>query len=215
MDRGGDERRRSSPRARPARRDDLGVDLHLLDLDKYEHRLHYDVISNGVLWFLFHDLFDTVRRPRVRPPLPRGLGRLRLGERVVRDAAAAVAPEGDIVLVQDYQLALVPAQLRALRPDLRIVHFTHTPFCGPDGIRLLPTDVAEPLCASLAGGPAGFHTPPLGRVVRRVGARGARRGRRPMQPFAASLGPDVDALARSRAEPATRDAAGSARRRRR
>ena len=28
------------------------------------HTLHYDVVSNGVLWFLFHDLFDRVRRPR-------------------------------------------------------------------------------------------------------------------------------------------------------
>ena len=28
--------------------------------------------------------------------------------------------------------------LRERRPDLRIVHFTHTPFCGPDDIRVLP-----------------------------------------------------------------------------
>ena len=27
-------------------------------------RLHYDVVSNGVLWFLHHGLFDLARRPR-------------------------------------------------------------------------------------------------------------------------------------------------------
>ena len=42
----------------------LDVDLHLLDLEPAVHRMHYDVISNGVLWFLHHDMFDRVRRPR-------------------------------------------------------------------------------------------------------------------------------------------------------
>ena len=62
------------------------------------------------------------------------------------------------MLVQDYQLSLVPGQLRAQRPDLRVLHFAHTPFCEPDGMRVLPTDIAEALCGSLASAPAGFHT---------------------------------------------------------
>src|SRR5436305_11126912 len=41
-----------------------GLDLHLLDLDPTLHRMHYDVISNAVLWFLHHGLFDLARRPR-------------------------------------------------------------------------------------------------------------------------------------------------------
>ena len=109
------------------------------------------------------------------------------------------------MLVQDYQLALVPAQLRARRPDLKIVHFMHTPFCGPDGIRLLPTDVAELLCRSLASGPAGFHTNRWAAsyvaTTRAVLGDGAA-----MQPFKAALGPDVDALMEMAAEPETREA---------
>ena len=62
------------------------------------------------------------------------------------------------MLVQDYQLALVPGFLREPRPDLRVVHFTHTPFCGPNSIRVLPTDVAARLCGSMAAAPCGFHT---------------------------------------------------------
>ena len=69
----------------------------------------------------------------------------------------------------------------------------HTPFCGPDGIRLLPTDVAELLCRSLASGPAGFHTNRWAAsyvaATRAVLGDGAA-----MQPFKAALGPDVDAL---------------------
>ena len=48
------------------------------------HRLHYDVVSNGVLWFVLHDLFDTRAPTAVRHPLPRGVGRVRRGERGVR-----------------------------------------------------------------------------------------------------------------------------------
>ena len=90
--------------------------------------------------------------------------------------ADAAAPKATIVLVQDYQLALVAAQLRELRPDLRIVHFTHTPFCGPDDIRVLPDDVAEALCALAGRRPGRLPHRALGRTRTGIGARGARRG---------------------------------------
>ena len=156
--------------------DDLGVDLHLLDLDPQLHRLHYDVVSNGVLWFVLHDLFDTVRRPRFDIRFREAWDAYVAVNDAFASATDAAAGEGEIVLVQDYQLALVPAQLRARRPDLKIVHFMHTPFCGPDGIRQLPTDVAESLCGSLAGGPAGFHT---NRWAASYVAANARSPRRP------------------------------------
>ena len=44
------------------------------------------------------------------------------------DAAASVAARGATVWVHDYQLQLVPAMLRARRPDLRIGFFLHIPF---------------------------------------------------------------------------------------
>ncbi|WP_157430174.1 trehalose-6-phosphate synthase [Actinomadura oligospora] len=52
---------------------------------------------------------------------------VRLNERYAR-AAAAAAAEGAVVWVQDYELQLVPAILRRLRPDLRIGFFLHAPF---------------------------------------------------------------------------------------
>ena len=108
------------------------------------------------------------RRPRFDDHFREAWDGVRRGERRrsptrVADAAA----EGDSVLVQDYQLALVPGMVRAARPDLRVVHFTHTPFCGPNSIRVLPTDVAEALCASMASVPCGFHTARWARGVRR------------------------------------------------
>ena len=63
------------------------------------------------------------------------------------------AGAGDVVLVNDYQLGLTAARLRDLRPDLRIVNFTHTPFCGPDDLRVLPAYATDDLCRILIGNP--------------------------------------------------------------
>lgn len=63
------------------------------------------------------------------------------------------------MLVQDYHLALVPGMLRVLRPDLRIAHFTHTPWASPDSLRILPQYVVEELSWGMLGADLlGFHT---------------------------------------------------------
>ena len=137
---------------------DLDLRVRLLDLDPDEHRMHYDVVANGVLWFLHHGMFDRTRRPRFDRRFRDAWEAFVAVNQRFTDAVAQSAPEGDIVLVQDYQLTLCAGQLRAQRPDLRVVHFTHTPFAGPDDYALLPTDIGADLCAALASGPAGFHT---------------------------------------------------------
>lgn len=184
-----------------------GFDLQLLDLDPRAHGLHYDLVSNATLWPLHHGLFDLVRRPR----FDRRFGEAWDAYVAVNEAfAAAVAKgagEGEVVLVQDYQLALVPGALRRDRPDLRVVHFTHTPFCGPDSIRVLPDAVSAALCASMAAVPAGFHTR---RWVRNYEASvrevlGPEAPSAP--PFVAPLGPDPDDLAAAAASDETRAAA--------
>jgi trehalose 6-phosphate synthase len=174
--------------------DELDIDLRLVALDPEQHAMHYDVVSNGVLWYLFHDLFDHTRRPRFDRHFRDAWGAYRRVNYLFAEAAAEAAAERDIVLVNDYQLALTGARLRDLRPDLRIVHFTHTPFCGADQLRALPADAAHELCAALAGDPAGFHTERWARAYNDC-ARDVLGPGAPVAPtFAASLGPDVDAL---------------------
>ena len=41
--------------------------VRLLGIDPETYRLAYDVISNQVLWFLHHGLYDLPREPRLRP----------------------------------------------------------------------------------------------------------------------------------------------------
>jgi trehalose 6-phosphate synthase len=186
--------------------DGLDVNLRLVDLDPALHRMHYDVISNRVLWFLFHGLFDRVRRPRFDLHFRDAWdGYVTVNEEFAREIAEH-APQRDIVLVQDLHLALVPAALRRLRPDLRVVHFTHTPFCGPDDIRMLPDDVARSLCRSLGACASGFHTTRWARTFAES-ARVALDGEAFNAPFAASLGPDAASLEDVAGSPETRAAA--------
>ena len=187
--------------------DDLDIDLRLVALDHELHTMHYDVVSNGALWFLFHDLFDRVRRPRFDHHFREAWEAYRTVNAAFADATAEAAGTGDVVLVNDYQLSLTAARLRDLRPDLRIVNFTHTPFCGPDDLRVLPGYASDDLCTALARIPAGFHCSRWARAydesVRNVLGRDAA-----IEPsFAASLGPDVAALEQVAAGAATRAAA--------
>jgi trehalose 6-phosphate synthase len=183
-----------------------GLDLALLDLDRAVVRLHYDVISNGTLWFLYHGMFDLVRRPRFDHHFHEGwAGYVEVNERFAAAVVEKAAPH-DYVLLQDYQLALVPGLVRAARPDLRIAHFSHTPFCGPNTIRVLPTVAAEQITTSMAAVPCGFHT---NRWARAYDASVHEMIDPPVPPvtFTASLGPDPDALSDMAGSDDTREAA--------
>jgi trehalose 6-phosphate synthase len=171
-----------------------GMTLDLLDIDPAMGRLYYDVVSNATLWFLHHGLFDLPRRPRFDRHWREAWAAFVEVNRMFADQAAESAEPGDVVLVQDYQLSLVPGVLGAARPDLRIVHFSHTPFCEPGSIGVLPDDVAATLCSSMATVPCGFHTTRWARAyegcVRNVLGADARFA----GTFAAPLAPDAPAL---------------------
>lgn len=74
--------------------------------------------------------------------------------------AAAVLEEvgrGEaVVLVQDYQLALLPRLLRQARPELRVGLFWHIPWPNPDAFRICPWG-AEILDGMLGSDVVGFH----------------------------------------------------------
>jgi trehalose 6-phosphate synthase len=60
--------------------------------------------------------------------------------------------------VQDYHFSLLGRMLAERRPDLRTVHFLHTPFAAPAMLAVLPDDVSLELLDGMAGyGACGFH----------------------------------------------------------
>jgi trehalose 6-phosphate synthase len=136
-----------------------GFRWRALVVDRDPYRMFYDVVANGTLWFMHHGLFDLPRRPRIDRRWRDAWVAYRDVNNAFADVVCEEADEGATVLVHDYHLALLGARLASVRPDLRTVHFNHTPFCPPAGLRVLPADVATELMSGLAGfGACGFHS---------------------------------------------------------
>jgi trehalose 6-phosphate synthase len=180
--------------ARRGRQEARGFNVRTLDLDPDEYRMAYDVVCNSTLWFLHHHLFDLSRRPRFDRPWREAWRAYRSVNLAFAEAVASEAPSGAVVLVQDYHLLLVGAVLAARRPDLRVVHFSHTPFAAPDLFRVLPDDVATVLLEGMAAHVAcGFHAERWARNY--VDTSEQLLGVVP-RTFVSPLAPDPEALAR-------------------
>ncbi|MER5773644.1 trehalose-6-phosphate synthase [Streptomyces sp. NPDC002039] len=133
--------------------------VRMLDIDPAVYDDAYNGIANSVLWFTHHHLYDIPREPAFDAEFRRLWESYGAYNRAFAEALAEEAGEGASVLVQDYHLALVPGMLRVLRPDLRIAHFTHTPWASPDSLRILPQYVVEELSWGMLGADLlGFHT---------------------------------------------------------
>ncbi len=99
-----------------------GLTLVPVPLSAQEIEDFYEGFSNATLWPLYHDL---VAKPEFHREWWEAYVRV---NRRFAERTADFAAEGATVWVQDYQLQLVPAMLRELRPDLRIGFFLHIPF---------------------------------------------------------------------------------------
>jgi trehalose 6-phosphate synthase len=136
-----------------------GFRVHPVVIDPADYRAYYGVVANQTLWFCLHGLWDLPRRPRFDRHWWAAWQRFRTVNEQFAAAAADKAALGATVLVQDYQLALVPALLAQRRPDLRTAAFVHTPWCAPQELAVLPDPVAAEILNGLAGGGAcGFHS---------------------------------------------------------
>ncbi|WP_406363053.1 trehalose-6-phosphate synthase [Streptomyces sp. NBC_01579] len=125
--------------------------VRMLDIDADVHADAYNGIANSVLWFVHHMLYQTPLDPVFDAEFRRQWASFEAYNLAFAQALAEEAGEGAAVLVQDYHLALVPGLLRDLRPDLRIGHFSHTPWAPADYFRLLPDDIAEQLLRGMLG----------------------------------------------------------------
>ncbi|MGH2748947.1 MAG: alpha,alpha-trehalose-phosphate synthase (UDP-forming) [Actinomycetota bacterium] len=137
----------------------LGYPVYLLDIDEDTYARYYDEVSNRMLWFANHCLWDELDIPP-------------FGEKEAaawRDAyvpvnerfAAAIletADPGSVVLLQDYHLSVAPGVLRQARPEQQIFHFTHSSFCAA-GLERLPESMATGVVEGMLGADlVGFHT---------------------------------------------------------
>lgn len=175
-----------------------GLRVRTVDLPADDLRLAYDVVSNQTLWFAHHGMLDHYREPTFDAAWHTAWSAYRRVNVAFAAAVAELAPEGAVVLVQDYHLVLVAATLASSRPDLVCVHFSHTPFARPAELAVLPlgvrTEVMEGLAAHRA---CGFHSERWAGAARGC----ARAVGTELRTFVGPLGPDPADLASSAAAP--------------
>ncbi|GAA4820441.1 trehalose-6-phosphate synthase [Tomitella cavernea] len=140
-----------------------GMRVHPVSLSARELASYYEGFSNATVWPLFH---DTI----VPPTLDRGWWQsyVQVNTRFAEAAALAAAP-GATVWVHDYQLLLVPAMLRTLRPDVTIGFFLHIPFPPEELFMQLPwwTEIIDGM---LGADLVGFQLPRDAENFRRTAA---------------------------------------------
>lgn len=132
-----------------------GIQLRLIrPKSKKQYDQYYNVISNPLLWFIHHQLWDIPRSPSITQEIWRAWtnGYVSMN-RQFADAIADVVEQTDrkvIVMPQDYHLYMLPKFLRErLGFDVQIQPFIHIPWPGPDTWLMIPKQMRTALLDSL------------------------------------------------------------------
>ncbi len=143
--------------------DGLTYRVSFVQPEPQAYDLYYSSISNPLLWFIQHYLWDLAREPIVdtatRYAWREGYLRVNqmVADRVIAQARASSRPA--LVFVEDYQLYCVPGMVRAVLGDVRIQHFVHIPWPTPQYWTILPTPIRDGILQGLLGADVvGFQT---------------------------------------------------------
>src|SRR5256884_1020328 len=140
---------------------DSPLRLRLVSHDEAAYDWFYNVVSNPMLWFLQHYLWELAYTPSLDNALQHawdeGYARVNAGfadavvEELELDPAAAV-------FFHDYHLYLAPRLVREQVPDALLAHFVHIPWPQTDYWHVLPDAARRAIHdALLANDVVGFH----------------------------------------------------------
>ncbi len=142
------------------------MNVHFLSPSAEAYEGYYNVISNPLLWFLQHSMWDVPRKPLINRDTWQAWS---AGYEAINQMFAdslvmqsQVAHKRPLVMLQDYHLYLVPRMVRAgLKPKERptLSHFIHIPWPGPDYWTILPPVMRNAILEGLLGADLlGFQT---------------------------------------------------------
>ncbi len=140
--------------------------LQFLNPEPSAYDGYYNVISNPLLWFLQHSMWDVPRSPIIDQSTWQAWrdGYVAVNQHFANTIAGRVSTIGGhpLVMFQDYHLYMAPRFLRSqLRRRMRpaMLHFTHIPWPGPEYWRILPPAMRQPILDGLcAADILGFQT---------------------------------------------------------
>ena len=123
--------------------------------DQEAYDLYYNEISNPLLWFIQHYLWDLGREPILDSRTERAWrdGYVKINaefaDRVVSLAEKATARP--LILSQDYHLYLLPGMVRERLPQAHLQHFIHIPWPTPQYWKVLPRHMRDGILAGVLG----------------------------------------------------------------
>ncbi len=144
-------------------RDGSPFRLRLVAHDERAYDWFYNVVSNPILWFIQHHLWDLKESPNLDHAFHHAWVEGYVA--VNRNFAAAVLDELErepdaTVFFHDYHLYLAPRLVRDARPDAALQHFVHIPWPQADYWHVLPLLARQRIHEGiLANDAVGFHTP--------------------------------------------------------
>lgn len=132
--------------------------------DPEQFRLYYDVISNTLLWFMQHYMWDIHDKPDIDQDVYYAWneGYRKVNQLFAEEVAVEIAStdKKPLVFLQDYHLYLCARYIREKVPDAMIHHFTHSPWVQSDYFQYLPVRMRRELLQGLLScDVVGFHTP--------------------------------------------------------
>ncbi|MGH2768707.1 MAG: alpha,alpha-trehalose-phosphate synthase (UDP-forming) [Actinomycetota bacterium] len=139
-----------------------GLRLRYLVFEREVFDRYYNRISNWILWFMQHGLWELPLQPRFDERTTEAWICYRavnesFAEALAEEAGRSRRPPA--IMLHDYHLMTAAGYLRKLAPEAFLYHFTHSPWAQPDTLRILPRTMArEVLEGMLANDLLGFHT---------------------------------------------------------
>ncbi len=139
------------------------LNVRMVDVDRDQHEDFYTVVSNPLLWFVQHGLYGLATAPVIGERERKAFedGYVPVNDAFADAVVAEVEQRGGqgLVLLHDYHFYLVAERVRERCPDVVLSHFVHIPWPGPDGWRVLPSDMRDRLLLGLLGNDVvAFHT---------------------------------------------------------
>jgi trehalose 6-phosphate synthase len=134
--------------------------------EEHQYEGYYNTISNPLLWFLQHSMWDVPRAPVIDRSTWKAWEEGYVAvNRMFAQAIAAEASNSSrktLVMLQDYHLYLVAGFLREMLPPRRvpsITFFVHIPWPGPEYWSILPPAMRMAILEGLCGADLlGFQT---------------------------------------------------------
>jgi len=143
-------------------RDGSPYKLRLVAHDRQAYDWYYNVVSNPMLWFIQHSLWELPYAPKIDAAFHHAWaeGYVAVNESFATAVDAELERTPDAaVFFHDYHLYLAPRMVRERRPHAALMHFVHIPWPQPDYWRILPRDARCSIHDGLmANDVVGFHT---------------------------------------------------------